>query len=768
MDEIKELCGKYNISKNNENNKIDYDKTLECDNFNGMIKYNLKGDQSFIGSFLVNINNHDNTEYLLKQTLDKMRDLNLDQCHIIPRDDNFKNLIQGYGFKFNSTTDDGDVYTHLINEAINENSSNKIVLNIPFKYINELAQFEEEKQPFVDIYLSKKVSNDIFRKKLYSSDRGEEEEEEDVYNNILNFEFNTLSNVIDENTMLNFDCFSSVQNKHGTFCINQAGSIYVPLNQLIDLSNKDKTVTLSLRIPASPDIEKGKLILDLKSGNILLDNVNVKNIRIKHDLSGNQGKELMKNYVKSCWETFQKIKPTWDIIKSIHAFEYVSRAGTLPACMYHSFDVPDSTEDYWLNALKICLSRDLENNYSLDEFRNGNTGLEYEARIMVECCTLYVNYCKYITDKIDTNNRNQSNFYDKKKIRLIESFDLVRPRHAGDCEDFGKEEMIESLEIEDLTKILQRDLKFGLFNDPGLVRLSNARNKYYSFASLGGVSSATINGDYGQLDRMGAHEYLIFIPKHYFYEMMLRTYGKNGHELINENDKNIGKDVPVMVGEGTGMLRPDGKGNESDLQINARRYLEGNDFSGIAFDGLRKMYYYDRTSGSRFYQTITTLFSNEFFHRNKNYGEFVMIYNNYQNNKGKSYGVRFTDVTSKDEKPQLYVQPRIPNVLYTFMKEIQENEYPILQLTPPTNKSYKVQPNELIYQLLIDQEKSIKRAENTVNVEYYIRFDQVTPNRIKLIFQKMIKTGSIIKIIREPITNDNVGGYHLIFKVPFN
>ena len=762
---------------------------IKCKENNGYSVVHLNNDLSkgVISTFNIHNYNDHSAPYLLDQTLKKMKSIGLTQCECkIPIGssigDAFSEILTNFGFMKTNQNNDVATFVHDNVKKINNDfigdyllgDGGKITFNIYCKYFNQLAQFPEEKDPFIDVYLSQSVSNQVFRVPL-----------KDITETTLNFTFNTKSKNIISNCMVNIDCFAKIKNKHEEYCVNQAGSSFYPLSNLVDISNmKDKrnssnVIPFVLRIPASPSIIKGRIDMVITPGCINLHDVQFSNYRIKHNLNETRGDQLMKQYVVSCSNSFKIINPTWNVIKNIHAYEYVSRVRVLPAVMFHVFDIPESYEEYWTNALNICLER--EGLMTLSEFRNGKGNAHYVAKKMMQCATLYVNYCKYITDKADKNDRSKSKYYNKLKVVLMESFDGIRPRHdkgccCGDCEDFGKEEMVETFEFSNFGKMLKHSLKTmsGMHRaeDPALIRLGNIRRKYYIFAALGGVSSATINGDYANLDNMSAHEFDIAIPISYFYAMLNRGSDYAGPNcnstILKTEDMDVGLDLPILIGEGTGLLEP--TGTEKDVNPEMRSQIEGS--YGSPFEGLRKMFYYDKYTGSRFYQTITTLFTNEFFHNGRsNCGEFIMAYSNptrYRNTNSKSgrinytYGVRFTDITRKSENPCLIAQPEISSPLFNYMKNLQENEHPIQPIIPPVDTSTHVRKTDPVYKLKYTPEKSFNyNSSNCYKFTWYARYDQMTANRIDMILKKAKYLNVKLDVHSEPVSGKFVGGYRI-------
>ena len=745
---------------------------IECNDGNGHIEYSRQNGCAVIGSFIVDTLQHNATSNLLAQAINTLKALNINSCKLAVHDDisssehnynAFKNIMEDHGFQ----KDEDNLFSNdnLQESCIgSEYTESTIVFNLPYEFINELADESIEREPELHIYLTNSASSQVTRFKLpdtpttrYTS-RG-----------VLSFSMRLKSQFIDSDTNVNFSLYSKIMNKHREFCKKRAGCANVPLESLITHRNKKQTIRLTFIVPVLPDIEKSKLILKIDPTSVVLNNATVRPHNINHNLNQQYADRLIHNYKEQTWNTFnRKFKPSWRCIRNIHAYEYVNECGNYPAQTFQMVEPPETVPDYWVNAIRVCLKRD-NHRYTIDQFANMPDTPEnnnYAARIMAECCTLYSNYCKYITDKVETGNRNDVRFGHAPQTleKSMDSFEGVRPTNAADCEDFGVEMLVESCEIEDLALHMHTSLhtlKHATSDHKAVQKIINARNNYYAFATLSGVSSATVNGDYGKLEKMGAHEYVTLIPKAYFYDCMRRCYGAEGHPLIYPEDAQRGRDLDVLVCEGTGLLRPDGKGSESPVQQRARDLVEDYGVSNTevidAFDGLRRMYYFDKNVGSEFYKINISMFTNEFFLRGYRCGEFTWIYGN---NKNGTYGVDFIDVTSKSTKPALFVQPEMSPPLYNYIKEKLRDLHPIIPLQPP-KKTSALYLDPYAAQLVIPREKDMRYT----NVEYFARKGQLSKRRVEVLRTNAVKKGIAVDVIREPIT-ETLTGYRLIFKVP--
>ncbi len=626
------------------------------------------------------------------------------------------------------------------------------------------AEESEEQSPELHMFLSQNISSQVVKVPLVLNKEGN-------VTGKLEFWYDLQSSDMPHTTKLNVACFTNIKNKHGEFCKNQAGNASVPVSDLFNICNllrsspsnssRTKQIVLALQIPASSRIEKGKLHLTLDSESLRFENSSLTQT-INHEITRQNFESQINGYIESVMSNYESRIPLFKGIQNIHAFQYVSSVGTLPAMFYQHFNVPPSSESYWLNLLEIVLARDGVMN--LDQFSSGDGGEKYASRVLAEICAVYVNYCKYITDKVLTRNKTacSSRNGGRKQCAsevLIESFDLVRPRNAGDCEDDGKEELIESFQ-----------LKFSFYSEsshPALKRLHDIRNKYYAFSALGAVSSATINGDYEQ-QQFGAHEWVILLPKSWFYECISRWNSSSPFAVTS--DATIGTDLGVQIIEGTGMLRPDGEGKE--LFPMGREYLEGQPQGREAFKDLRRFFFYG-PDGSSFYKVVITLFTNEFLIDAPGFphvGEFVFETTNRTSKP--VYGALFTDVIHKTNNVRIVPQKEVPSELFYHISTAQQDEYPILPFEPPLNFSKSVLPTEEPYKLVAHSlEKKSKNpnfGESFVNppVEYFMRFEQATPQRIDNMLAVLDSIGGYCDVYREPVSGNVVGGWRLLIYIP--
>lgn len=210
--------------------------------------------------------------------------------------------------------------------------------------------------------------------------------------------------------------------------------------------------------------------------------------------------------------------------------------------------------------------------------------------------TLAANLMAYIPDIVYLPSRA-----DRKRFlrKPLESFDLARTRGAGDCEDLALEIVLEAAELMLLPKA-------GLSR--ALSQMQVLREMYVFCMSLGGVSSAEINGDYGQLKQMGAHMWAMMI-----WRQLWNHWWRQGNGSPQDRKQALGKppgDQYVLVLEGTGFLEPEAVTRNILADERAQAILEASPGKPLA--GMRKWFFYKRGQRSRFYQTVQVLFTNEY------------------------------------------------------------------------------------------------------------------------------------------------------------
>ena len=872
-----------------------------------------------------------------------------------------------------------DGYKPPANSLLGAKEPRLVFRNVGFTFDSRLAPQVHEQKPRIHFFLTG-VPTEVDASSMYVLDLNLDGSDT---TGTLDFELPLDREVVRryglDRVFLNMHCYTEVPNERGDYCLNQAGYARAPLVLLLEQAKKNpgdmrtKKAAFELIVPAKPDLVKGVIEFDVsptlslvqfespktgeRSDKRLLkrrvflypeeeetDAKRDRNALIAVRQQQQQGglpryernlkdyHRLVSQYVEQVYKRYMRIQPTWKAIENIHAFQFVSPIGILPAAVFHRFPgAPKSSVAFWVNLVNVALGR-IRDDWSwakevregrvprsAEEFgaRDWSTDLDaedpLEARlsscVLSIVMTLYVNSCQYITDKIDTRNRKEP-AYKREEERLreferrsnrngmwrswkqlrylsgspnwigqrqivdeaeipnsgveaIESFDEIRMRDVGDCEDFGKESL---LEWTSLRRVYREHKRHNMSLHGAVRRLYETSRHYYAIAILAGVAGQHINQDYSQVKSLGGHEYAMLFPKWYFYECLMRgahDSDSSENEQLNEpflarrKDSKLGKQYPVRVCEGTGMLWPEGTGDEFHVlltsevdrlrsQPNAtdrdKRRLEQqlkyfSEQQAIAehllsssqmLRDLRRIERYSHETGSDFYATISTGFTNEFFAKRKakdnsnnnlvsGVGEFMFVYNNPPpEHQGKwsllkqkvmvgasvenategktTYGVRFTDVIHMSDKVAILAQYPFSETLSEYFDDVQLDQHPIRELPAPTqvvrhhsntlddrvqqatrllkeeaDKLYRLQvssSNKRLPALL--RPISITRFINYVHCEeYHIR---EILSAIEQLSVRLEGRPVSLSVIDEPITTNQkqahrIGTYRLVFRI---
>ena len=727
---------------------------------------------------------------------------------------------------------------------LNVEENNKIPHFIVFSNIKYSINYRgapngEEINPKLHFYLSSDTSKDVFIHHIEDNIDGKSTGTLD-----LKFKINpnTIHNTI-WNCKLNIDLFDEIQNKYDDFCTNQAGSTMLSLPYIMNIlrNNNHASIELKLVVPVMGNsLSKGEIKIffgkshaniyfkgDQFKVNLIEENINKgilltkkngmlsKTMKHKNVLDH----EILK-YIDSTHKTFEIIKPTWDAISKIHTFVFSSRVGNMPSCFYQY--LPISKEDKvtlysiktWKNLIQIALDRD-NNGISYKDFckakfpNNWETFEQYASRIMAICLTIYANACKYITDKININDRTimstMNRNYIARNEELIESFDRMSIRYAGDCEDDSWMMMYQSFVLYKFKKYFKNNVPSE--DDMALVHLSNIRSQYYVFANLCGTSSMTVSGKYGRSASITAHEYLILIPRNY-YNKMLNNYMVNPLNIMNEysniksdmrynvyrphKDSNKNDNLKVLVCEGTGYLDPEPVDRDRTSNFSMKNKEDhreiinniGNSKRWVITDLKKKHAYF--TDGSPFYKTNTSLFTHEFYYRGINVGEFVSLNTSSDKNYNWTYGTKFTSIINKDNIIGLLPQPHITDILFKELKSMSTDLHHVHPLYFPKDdisdeiinnfiKTIKdtVGINSTRYKELINSTEYVNDALKVIFAEYYMRSDQFNEQRTNYLIKICKKIGPYcwIDIKEENIcfneyNNSNFTNYRIIINIP--
>jgi hypothetical protein len=683
-----------------------------------------------------------------------------------PNKEQQKALCKVFEPRKNGTTLSLYHYKSLINQDIQQQIKDLILskpretikLYFDLEYNPLLAQSSHECKPEIHIYLSSDTAKHVCvvkpRKEHFTS--------KNTYlikNQLI--ELQPVSKTAPRDCLLNFDVYARHKNEKDEWCLNQAGygnllfnSIFFKDKQLIDLN-----VTNSRK----QDISKGTLVVSLcKKDSICQLRYSNKPHSVEEITKELESHErTIAAYIEDNRLFYNQYPATASSVQNVTVFVDQTRVGYLPGSMFDVFRVPKAREEFYLNLLEISLKRyfkifdrttDVIDRYWLNA---GEIDPKFRSKITMRILTAYVTACPYITDEMDHNKAKQSRYWDPNLVEMIESFDNMFPRDAGDCEDFSRAILR-----------LVCELKFhsSSFQSQAMHLVCENVDKFIFCSVLCGVSNKALTGVpkrgttyHGKLN---GHEGVFAIPKYTFYESLKRH---DPNHIILQQASNVelrkGSCDSVYVLEGTGMLIP-----EPSADTKAEEYTEqvvskcSEILKSYPVKHGRTYFHYDPKSKNNFYKMMITLLTPEFFMNGLPYVEFLLHYKN-KNNRYGTRGVWFNDLLNVREQKDVAIAPSpqlSSNVIYSYTR-IGKDQYPMTSLKklPLSNKMLDIEK-----QLTFESTKKQIALDKNISQTWYIRFDAMNQSVIDGVKQICQLCGLSVRTRAEPMRiNDN--GHHV-------
>ncbi len=643
-----------------------------------------------------------------------------------------------------------------VGEAPSDDST-VLELHLKIEYTSDLAAKDHEKDPRLDFYLSSDVSTDVRRK--WADDSGELTKGE------IKLEFTLKGDSIPDDCLLNIAQFARHTNERGEWCWNQAGYTNMPLGTLL----ARKTVRSGLIIPnSSADIKsntKATLMLTVVSHNVALEDTDDGGIKLLKRITSRLEHEenQIAEYIKTDQTFYENHPPTNPSVGKITVFVYRTGTGFVPGSMFDIFKVPASREEYYLNALSIAVAR--RNNIS--DVRKVNllgdhwmkSKVSTQITIAMDMLCVYCTSCPYITDEADHNKRKGFSFgWSEKMVELIESFDIMRIRDAGDCEDGAREVLQEAMEI-------KHNFKAGKFKSKILARIAGHFDDFIFVSVLCGVSSQALANlpTYGSQSgniKLNGHEAAFAIPKYMFYSALKARLSADHIILataVEVGDDLKGKDQTVYVLESTGLLRPEpSKMSDSELHI-MKKVHQVVEYMGseakAMMDNARVMYTYGPERKDNFYKMMIACLTPEFLLEwGIPHTEFLLCYIGEQED---TRGVWFRDLVNFDKRVCAIPAPAIPPNVMTAIGHICKDDQPLQPLHEPLPEHYE--PDKYVVGT------EVIGASHTI----FIRMDNMTDQTLLLVKNIAVKAQLKMTIRKEPVRYDEfsklVGNYAVTF-----
>lgn len=645
--------------------------------------------------------------------------------------------------------------------AASSSSTKKYFLNFNLKYTPNLAGKEYELPNRVVVYPSfdYSASHSSGPHIAYCEGVSKDEKDGSFTFKDQRLDIQAPYPYIPNHIKLNFEAYAELKNECGEWCVNQAGIAQLKLRKFLLRTPVGHAIELPLTVPLSRKKEKtvkGTLILTVLDTDLPFK---VKPPRDKYE---NVDKDLViRRYIDENQEFYREHPPVDSFFDTVRVFCFNTKSGLIPGSLYNLFPIPKSREEYYLHALDVIMVRKYpakQRKYLALET------LDQKLDVIMAMLHLYVNYCKYITDLVDNNVASKT--HDPTKCELFDSFDDMRSRNCGDCEDGTCEIHKEVAEIkhniEDFVSDTMRDVRTIL-------------RKFIFVSALCVVDNRTIsNTAHSTSNRPQAHECAMAIPNYIFFKALERS--GTSEELLakySDDEKNEGSDAPIFILEGTGNLIARPKIKPKNVHKVHKKLSNANpEMMDIIEDIAINQFFFNPNSKGFFYDILVTLVTPEFYYSHQ-YPvlEFLVC------NEIGQRGVKFSEFVDIEEHPDLQLLPApkfLPDVLALSMR-VRNNEYPPSTLDPPPSSTIfdQKKPNYKKYQQLMNgttTEDDYYTALNKYGYLYcfQLRFDDITEKIINDIIEVAQKVGlkiySSIELIRNCEQEGKIiGGLHISF-----
>lgn len=545
--------------------------------------------------------------------------------------------------------------------------------------------------------------------------------------------------------MFNVDSYAEVVDITSDKCINQSG---YATRRLADIAHR-KSVKFSLKVPNSDaQINKGDVILTIHSVSLPVRPHATVSTKKEWKVDHTAAQKLIKQYISANRAFYRKHPNIVSSVQNITVFEYAGREGIIPGSMFDVFKLAPSKEPYFLQALGFAIQRrrpDIDiNDYDINQWKLMDEKLK--VCILMDVLRLYVNYCPYLRDMADNNVPGKK--WSRANIELIESFDYIRQRDAGDCEDFSREILQTVMEI-----------KYNLRNSQS-VAIQELRRlaEMFIFASiLCGVSREAMSLkelSKGNVELHG-HECAVAIPNYIFFEALRRNNPDHPvFKLYTTEEQNAGTGQQIYILEGTGCLFPEPRDKTPHFAEIEAAFNKDRVFSGV----VDPMIFYHPNRDTGFYKQMISILTPELFLKTGYLGfEFLMC---QKQDKGTFRGVPFSlllDIYAH-KNIQLIQSPEMSPEVFRAASRVDDDNFPPISFTPGA---------------LTQEMRDVCAALTTGRprpgqdfFQFQVKFAQMTPIVVTKIAEFAQRNKWNVLCVAEPLklsfsTGNNVGGYSI-------
>jgi hypothetical protein len=476
----------------------------------------------------------------------------------------------------------------------------------------------------------------------------------------------------------------------------------------------------------------------------------------------------MVNYISAVMQTEMSFPNTYKETANVRIPIYYGNVGLmrpetpLPAAAYFLCKTPDSNLKFWDNSLKIALARD---GLVLHDF--DRMPLLQQARIMADVVCLVVQGMDYKADTDDSNQRFIKPLpgfigspidrpYDPTRVVGCERFGDALRDGFGDCEDFCL-----AIGGQIFNALKRADFK----GHPQLLRVQEIAAQYVAWMTLDSVTAAAVRAE-SQQRKLGAHLKCTFLPATYVQQCIgqgmtnmhteTMTKGKPAFmaEVIGnaiEGAKSVVfapfapwcKELPVLVGEGTGMFQT--YGVDEDVIAEERADVYSMPSLGFA----KKTIVHKPLARSSFFVGSMVGFTNYWFEMGLNIGGAWIGYTDKATGQFHR-GVSFEDLINKSEKICILPHPPFSDACMDWMRRATSIRVPPRDLIL-TDEGIKAQPErEPTIDALVSFTESLGReargGRQQPPAPVYFKTNQLTVGNVAAIKNDIRRNSAVTRL----------------------
>ena len=382
------------------------------------------------------------------------------------------------------------------------------------------------------------------------------------------------------------------------------------------------------------------------------------------------------------------------------------RKAPLPAAAYFLYKTPRSNLAFWENNLKTVMARDSLTPHDLDHMP-----LTQQARVLADMMCLVIQSMDYISDITDGNRKpikglqgfisqHIDNGYDMAQVAAAERFGDALRDTSGDCEDLG-------LGI-GMTFSSFRDFQRADMNgNKQLMRLQEIATQYMAAMTLDSVTAAAVGDKSG---KMGAHIKCNLLPKLFVSQCVEKCNrdmdqaiksGRIRHDPhtvaiikecmqtakrvpIGKGLKDWGRELPVLILEGTGMFQTLGVDHDT---LEHERVAVYKGMPSLEF--CKKPIVHPVGAASTFFCGSMLGFSSEFLHHGINVGGMWMGYSGSASHHPGQFqrGITFEDLVTKSDNISIMFHPAFSADCMAWMRKRTAMRVPPRDLVITTTES---------------------------------------------------------------------------------